>query len=208
MIEFFNVLEIIGIIAFSISGAIVAIEKKMDILGIIILGITTAIGGGIIRDIILGNIPPTSFKHSINIIIAIAAVLIFLIPYIRKPIMGKKKKHELILLIMDSLGLGIFTVLGIKSAFVSGYDNNLFLQVFVGVITGVGGGVLRDIIASNKPYIFVKHFYASASIVGAIICALTWKYIGSVLSMLIGFMIIFILRICAAYFKWSLPKIK
>ena len=207
MIEVFNILEIIGIIAFSISGAIVAIEKKMDLLGVIILGITTAIGGGIIRDIILGNTPPVSFKHPLNALIALISVLIFLIPYIRKSLLNKKKKHELILLIMDSLGLGIFTVIGVKSAFISGYETNLFLQIFVGVITGVGGGVLRDMFAGNKPYVFVKHFYATTSILGSIICALLWKYIGGSLAMFIGFITIFILRICAAYFRWSLPKI-
>ena len=207
MIEVFNNLEIIGIIAFSVSGSIVAIQKKMDIFGIIILGIVTAIAGGIIRDIILGNLPPTSFKHPFNSLIAFLSVLLFLIPGIRKPVMSKKRKYELILLVMDSLGLAAFTVLGVKSAFASGYESNIFLQVFVGVITGVGGGVLRDVLAGNKPYIFVKHFYAMSSLLGAFVCSLAWFKLGSVLSMTIGFIIIFFLRICAAYFKWNLPKI-
>ena len=82
----------------------------------------------------------------------------------------------------------------------------LFLIVFVGVITGCGGGVIRDVFAQDTPYIFVKHFYCTASIIGAILCAVLWTIVGEIISMLIGFLAILILRILASKYKWHLYK--
>lgn len=198
--------EIIGTIAFSISGAILGVKKKMDILGVIILGLTTAVGGGIIRDLLLGITPPNTFRSPIYLSIATITAIIVFIPKIQH-IVGKTKKiYDLFFLWMDAIGLGIFTVIGIKVAFGSPNDTTMFLNVFVGVITGVGGGVMRDIMAGVAPYIFVKHFYASASIIGGIITALTWNHIGETLSMALGTAVIVVLRLLAAKFRWSLPK--
>jgi len=108
--------------------------------------------------------------------------------------------------ITDSLGLGLFTVIGVQTAINNGFNDNYFLQVFVGVISGVGGGVLRDVLAGNRPYIFIKHFYANAALIGAIICVILWNVVGSLLSMLISALIIFVLRVLAAQFHWELPK--
>jgi uncharacterized membrane protein YeiH len=107
---------------------------------------------------------------------------------------------------MDSIGLGLFTVVGVQVAKTSVAGNNLSLVPFVGVLTGVGGGILRDVFAGNRPYIFVKHFYACASIIGAWACALLWPVIGELPSMTIGAIMIVILRLLAAYYRWSLPK--
>ena len=112
------------------------------------------------------------------------------------------------MLITDSAGLGIFTVYGVEAAVKAGFENNSFLVIFVAVITGVGGGVLRDMFAGDRPYIFVKHVYACAALAGAIICTILWNAVGSSISMIIGFFVIIILRLCAAYFHWSLPKAK
>lgn len=111
------------------------------------------------------------------------------------------------MMIFDSLGLGLFTVVGVTTAVNIGYETTGFLQIFVGVLTGVGGGVLRDIMAGNTPYIFVKHVYASASIIGAIVCVLLGKQSGELTAMLIGAAAVFIIRILAAHYKWNLPRI-
>lgn len=112
----------------------------------------------------------------------------------------------MIMLIMDSIGLGVFTVIGINTAYSLDARYSMFLLIFVGVITGVGGGILRDIMAGDQPYVFVKHFYASASIIGAFACVLIWPYAGSIASMFTGTAIVIVLRLCAAKFRWSLPK--
>ncbi len=199
MSTFIFAFEIIGTIAFAMSGASVAIRNKMDIFGVAVLGTTTAVGGGIIRDLILGVIPPMAFQKSIYALVAVVVSLIDFITVIRKHAVTE----NVVFLIMDTIGLGVFTVVGVKAGMVY---SNTFLSVFVGVLTGVGGGVLRDLFAGTRPYIFVKHFYACASIIGALATAILWKYIGEDISMIVGAVLIIILRLLAAKFHWSLPK--
>ena len=111
---------------------------------------------------------------------------------------------------MDSIGLGVFTAAGIQTAYDAYYDtsdaNNVFLLIFVGMITGVGGGVLRDIMAGDRPYIFVKHFYASGSLIGAVTCSVMWGYFDRTMAMMTGMAVVIALRLCAARFRWSLPR--
>ena len=109
---------------------------------------------------------------------------------------------------MDTLGLGIFTVVGINTAWNTSNEFGHFLLVFVGVITGVGGGVLRDMLAGNTPYIFVKHVYACASLAGAIVCVYTWDYIGMTRAMIDGTVVVVLIRLFSAHFKWNLPRIR
>lgn len=206
MDTFLIIIESICVIAFAISGALVAIDKKMDIFGVTILGLTTSIGGGIIRDLILDITPPMSLRHPRIAIIAIVTSLIFFIPFIRKKIQEEEKIYNVLMFITDSLGLGLFTVIGVQTAINNGFADNYFLQVFVGVLSGVGGGVLRDVLAGNRPYIFIKHFYATAALIGAIVCVVLWNILGSLPSMLISAVIIFILRVLAAHYHWELPK--
>lgn len=202
----FLILEIISIISFAISGALVAIDKKMDIFGVAILGLTTATGGGIIRDLILGITPPISFQNPRNALIAIMASLIVFFPKIRYLLINHERLYTIAMLIFDSVGLGLFTVMGVNYAFEAGFSNNLFLSIFVGVVSGVGGGVFRDIMAGDRPFIFVKHFYACASILGALLYVGLYHYLNTFIAMILSALFIFILRICAAYFKWNLPK--
>lgn len=108
--------------------------------------------------------------------------------------------------LMDTLGLSIFTVVGIRTAMLQDAAYSVFLLIFVGVITGVGGGILRDVLAGNTPYVFVKHFYACASIIGAILCILLWNLTGQTVAMTAGAAAIVGLRFLAAHYKWSLPK--
>lgn len=200
------IFEIIGTVAFSVSGAMVGINKKMDIFGVVILGVTAAVGGGVIRDIILGITPPITFINPIYAFIATATAVAVFLPPVRKVINESPGCYEKLILLMDSVGLGIFTAVGIQTAFNSQGEHNIFLLIFVGLVTGVGGGVLRDMMAGNRPYIFVKHFYASASLIGAVVCGLMWNEAGQTAAMMTGTLVIIGLRLCAARFRWSLPK--
>ena len=201
------IFEIIGTTSFAISGAITAINKKMDIFGVAILGLTTAVGGGVIRDLILGNTPPIMFKNPVYAFVAIAVSIILFFKHIRNLLQKNSKIYETVLLIMDSVGLGVFTVVGISVSYDKFYSN-AFLLIFVGVVTGIGGGVLRDIFAGDTPYVFVKHVYATASIIGAIVCVVCFKYLGEIFAMVLGSLTIVILRLLAARYHWSLPKQK
>ena len=200
------ILELIGTVAFAVSGAMTALKKHMDIFGVAILGVVTAVGGGALRDIILGITPPTMFAKPIYAAVAVSVSIIAFLPPVRKFLTQTHKLYDETMRFMDSLGLAIFTVMGISTAHSVGSGENIFLLVFVGVITGVGGGIIRDILAGNTPYIFVKHIYACASLVGALLCACTWEALGEVYSMIIGAAAVLIIRVLAARFKWSLPK--
>lgn len=201
------IFEIIGTVAFAVSGAIIALNKKMDIFGVIILGLVTAVGGGVLRDVILGFTPPNMFRNPVYAIVAAVVSVLLFSSKIRNAIFKQQKVYDFCLLVMDSIGLAIFTVVGIMVA-QNRIINNPFFLVFLGVITGVGGGVMRDVMAGNTPYIFVKHFYATASIIGAIVTVILWGYIGAMWSMVIGAVLIVVLRLLAARFHWSLPKPK
>ncbi len=200
------ILELIGTTTFAASGAMTALKKNMDIFGVAILGLTTAVGGGVIRDILLGITPPATFRQPIYAVIAIATAVFVFIPAVRRLLTKNQILYDRIMLIMDSLGLGIFTVVGISAAYSVSEDFNLFLLLFVGIVTGVGGSVLRDILAGNTPYIFVKHIYACASGAGALLCALCWKPLGVTAAMLLGAAAVILLRLLAAHFRWSLPR--
>lgn len=208
MNSFILILEIIGTVAFAASGAMTALKKDMDVFGIAILGITTAVGGGAVRDIILGINPPTMFEKPIYSLVALTASLIVFLPAIRRFFTKKQFVYDLVMLLMDTLGLAIFTVMGIEKAKSMADEHGLFLLVFVGVITGVGGGLMRDIMAGNTPYIFVKHIYACASIAGALACALLWEAVGGMWAMFIGALLVIVIRLLAARYRWSLPHAK
>lgn len=205
METFFFLFEIIGTVAFAISGAMTALKKNMDIFGVMILGLTTAVGGGALRDIVLGLTPPTMFRQPVYALLALAVSVAVFIPGVRKLLMKNPLLYERILLCMDSLGLGVFTVVGIRTAIAAGQDG-AFLLLFVGMVTGVGGGVLRDLFAGNTPSIFVKQVYASASGAGAILCIVLLAPLGQTAATILGALTVFVLRLLAAHFRWSLPR--
>ena len=201
------IFEFIGTVAFALSGADVGIRKKMDLFGVTILAMITAVGGGILRDIILNVTPPAAFREPVFTLSAIAVGIFSFITTRRHIQLHQKALCEVLLRTMDSIGLGLFTVVGVETAFVHVQDANIHLAVFVGVITGIGGGIFRDVLSGSTPFVFVKHFYACASLIGAVVCALCWSWFGSIFSMLIGAILIFVLRNLAAHYRWSLPKI-
>ncbi|MGN1306197.1 MAG: trimeric intracellular cation channel family protein [Faecousia sp.] len=203
---FVNVLELIGTVAFAASGALIAMRKHMDLLGVIVLGVVTAIGGGILRDLILGITPPLAFRDPICAIVAIATAIVMFIPWVRHRLMHNTRLFDAALLVMDSVGLGVFTVMGIWNALSFSPDRSTFLLVFVGVLTGVGGGVIRDVLAGDMPYILVKHIYACASLLGAITCTLLWRCLPQYAAMLIAIVLVLVIRLLSAYFRWNLPR--
>lgn len=202
-------MEIIGTIAFASSGALTAIKQNMDIFGINVLAIVTAVGGGCIRDLIIGHTPPVMFIQPIYALVAmITCNLLFIIFYCNKKLLTNSFMmiYEKLMLVLDAIGLGIFTVVGVSAGMNTDYQNNLFLIVFLGVITGVGGGILRDVLATQKPYVLVRHVYACASLLGALLCAFLWP-IGTLPAMGIGAATVLITRLLAMKFHWNLPRL-
>ena len=151
--------------------------------------------------------PPSALLDSRYILISIITSVLIFIPNIRRFITSRPHLYEVLMLVTDSLGLGIFTVCGLKVGIDSGFSENPLLLTFISVVTGVGGGVLRDVFAGERPYIFVKHIYACAAIAGALVSYLLWGF-GEYYAMSAGLVLIVAIRFLAAKFHWSLPKAK
>ena len=204
------IIENVGLIAFAISGAVVAAKKDMDLFGINLMALVTATGGGLIRDIIIDRIPPVMFVNpSLTIITLITANIAFVVMYLKKPMpKGITPVYDKLLFWLDTLGLAAFTVDGAFAGIYSEYSDNLFLVAFLGVITGIGGGLIRDVLADKVPYVLVKHVYAIACIAGAAVTVVLWKFTGSeLISSLFGFLTIVLLRFLAMHFEWNLPTV-
>lgn len=153
------IIELIGTVAFSVSGAMVGMRKQMDIFGVIVLGVVTAVGGGMMRDVFLGQIPGAFTKPVYVEAAVVSAVIPFVLLYVNKKLLHSRYQivYTKIIFLMDSLGLGIFTAMGVSTGVGAGYEKNMFFLCFLGTLTGVGGGLLRDMMAGVPPYIFVKH---------------------------------------------------
>ena len=200
-----SVMEMIGVLAFAVSGALVAVRHRMDLFGVIMLGIITALGGGVIRDVILGIVPPSAFQSPVQGLTAAGAAVLLFLPVLRRRL-TRDARFDALLQSADAVGLGIFTVHGLKTAVDAGFGENVALLLFVAVITGVGGGILRDLLAGERPAVFVRHIYATASLAGAVLCVLLRHVTGLHTAMYISVVLIVLLRLGARHFRWNLPK--
>ena len=201
-------MNMVGTLAFAASGAMIGLKKNMDIFGVCILGLTTATGGGVIRDLILGVTPPMAFRDPTAAIVALVTSAVFFSRHVRRVLTHNQRWYDLLLFWMDTLGLVVFSVIGVELAFSQAEWPTFFLLAFVGTLTGVGGGVLRDLLAQEMPYIFVKHIYACASLAGAAVCAGMWNHVDSVDAMSVGMATVVLIRALAAHYHWNLPKAK
>lgn len=211
MITILMIFDFIGTIAFAIAGAIVAIRKEMDLFGVNVLAVCTAVGGGVIRDILIGSVPPKAFRDPAYAAAAcITANIVFFLMYRgRKVTKPAGIIYDSIYFWFDTLGLAAFTVDGVAAGINAGHGNNVFLIVFLGMMTGVGGGVFRDVFANRTPEIFRKHVYALSSVIGGLFMAEAAQFSGwETPGIAAGFLTVIVLRCLAVYFKWNLPRIK
>ena len=207
------VLEIIGTVAFAVSGAFAAIKAKLDIFGVLFIGCITAVGGGITRDLLIGDTPPRIFDNlHILAIAATSALVVFVAAYLsRKQFLVTYEHFEPVQNVFDAFGLAAFSVTGTEIAFTSGLAENPVLAILLGVLTGVGGGVFRDVLTSTTPYIFKKHVYALASIGGASVYYVMRLFVETktpLVPSLVAMVLVVAVRLLAAKYRWSLPKVK
>lgn len=209
---FFEITEFVGIIAFAISGAMISISRRMDIFGVIFLGLVTALGGGAIRDLFLGVIPPRNFFNFEHLLCALlTSATVFILARIFRDFFFKNyKKINLVVNFFDAVGLASFAISGVRLTIEAGYGGHDFFVVFMGVFTSVGGGMLRDVMSKEKPMIFCKNVYATAVLIGTVLYYIL-SYIVSfheIAAMLITYAVIIITRLLAAKYRWDLPKIE
>jgi uncharacterized membrane protein YeiH len=188
-----NIFVFIGIIAAAISGALLGIKKHMDFFGIITLGIAAALGGGMMRDILIGSFPPVALKiPAYTIVSTFAAILVMFFT-------NRFLNLTNVIIFFDALGLGVFTAVGTDIALAQPVTST-FMAVTIGVISGIGGGIVRDILAQGIPLIFRKEVYATASIIGAIILVYSRYLVGGMVPLYICFFTTVAIRLVSLFF--------
>ena len=193
-------LDLFGTMAFAVTGAFKAIEHKSDIVGVIILSTITGVAGGAIRDIIFGKFPPVVFINPLYLIVTVVTGITIFILY------PSIKIHWNLFLKFDAVGLGVFTVIGASIAY-NLFGLNILTMTLAGVLTAVGGGILRDVFVNEVPIIFVKELYASTSFAGVLILFVMLAmginlYVATIPSILA----VTTIRLLAMKFNWNLPR--
>ncbi|HEX6332710.1 MAG TPA: trimeric intracellular cation channel family protein [Flavisolibacter sp.] len=199
-VSFITVIDFLGTFSFAVAGAFAAMEKKLDPFGVLIIAFATAVGGGTIRDLLIGEMPVAWLGNTAGIYVIFAGALaaIFFGSYL--------KKMDRMLFLSDAMGLGLFTMIGIQKGLDHGFSTGI--SIMLGTITGCFGGVLRDVLLNNVPLIFQKEIYASASIAGGLLFFLLVRIeMAAPFASSICILFIFLVRVLAVRWNWSLPKL-
>lgn len=197
--QFLFIIDILGTIAFAISGAFLAMEKKLDPFGVLVLSFVTAIGGGTLRDTLIGNLPVSWLTNSTATIVIFCSsiVTMFFGRYI--------KQLTTTLFLFDALGLGLFTMVGIKLGMQK--DFSIGVCIALGTITACFGGVVRDVLLNNIPLLFRKEIYALACIAGGLFYFFIRElHVEKDTATVISILVIFFIRVLAFRYKISLPQ--
>lgn len=198
--DFLFIIDILGTFSFAVSGAFLAMQKRLDPFGILVLSFVTAIGGGTLRDIMIGNLPVTWLKDET------AAIVIFF-SAIATLLFGKYlRRLTTTLSLFDALGLGLFTIIGIELAIENGFSMGICIAL--GTITACFGGVIRDVLLNDVPLLFRKEIYAMAAIIGGLVYFLLKKIdLDDNISKTLSILVIFAIRVVAVRYKLSLPQL-
>ena len=194
-------LDLLGTAAFAASGALAGVQRKMDLLGVVVLGLVTAVGGGTIRDILLGAVPPFCFTDENYLYLSIVVGLFIFyfhhsLDFLHRP-----------LLYFDALGLATFLVIGTGKALK--YEAGFLVAVMMGVMTATAGGVVRDVLSDQVPFILQKEIYATACIFGGILYWFLYQLgLNESLIAVIAAIFVFVIRVTAIHRHWSLPVAK
>lgn len=196
--NFLYIIDILGTFSFAVSGAFLAMEKKLDPFGVLVLAFVTAIGGGTLRDMMIGNLPVSWLTNSTATIVIFASAVVTMF-------FGRYLKHlTTTLFLFDALGLGLFTVVGIKLGIAKDFSAGVCITL--GTITACFGGVVRDVLLNNIPLLFRKEIYAMACILGGLLYFLLRYFkIDADLGTIICILVIFLIRVVAVRYNLSLP---
>lgn len=197
----YEALQLAGILAFALSGALVGVRRNLDMLGVTVVGAATGTGGGILRDMLLGVHPPISFLHWPNLAVAVAGSLVVFFVH---PRLSRIRSFEVV---FDAFGLGLFSANGAALAYASG--QTMITAVLVGTIAAIGGGVIRDVLVNTVPGVLTRELYAVSALVGAVLAAGVVALGGGVIvASLIGGTIAIALRLTSVVRGWHLPRPK
>ena len=197
---FIYVLDLFGTMAFAVTGAFKAIEHKSDFVGIVLLSTITGVAGGTIRDVVMGKFP-NSISDPAYVMITVASGITIFFLY------SRLKKHWNLFLKFDAFGLGIFTIIGGTFAY-NFFGLDFLAIIFSGILTAVGGGILRDVFVNQIPIVFVKELYVTASFIGIFAYYFILYFGGELyLATIIGIALATGVRLTAIKFNWNLPRV-
>lgn len=194
-----------GTLAFAVSGAMVGLSRRMDIFGVTVLALLTAVGGGMVRDVLAGITPPVALRQPTDLLMSVVTAVVVSYGY-EVLQLDRRRRRTMTLLydISDTIGLASFTVTGALNGLTLGTGHPYVFPIMLGVITAVGGGMLRDLMAQRVPVVLRMDVYAVASLVGAWFMCWSWPIWGPDVSSWLCFIIVLILRGCALKFGWQL----
>ena len=199
MTDILYFLDLLGTVAFAASGALTAVRKQMDILGVVMLGIVTATGGGVLRDVLMNDLPPFCFKNEIYLYLAVGtSLVVFIAP-------RRFEQQRNLLLMLDALGLGTFAVIGTTKALT--YQLGFMGAVILGVMTATCGGLVRDVLCNEIPLILQREIYASACIIGCTVLFICNRAgLPQIMALTMSALIIIAIRSAAILYGWQLPR--
>jgi uncharacterized membrane protein YeiH len=192
------VLEMVGLAVFAASGALAAVRARLDVFGVVVLGLTAALGGGIIRDVLLGIHPPTTLRDWPYLAVPAATSLVV---FALHPKLARLRRA---MLIADAIGLGLFTVSG--TAIALNHDVPVYAACLIGMTTGIGGGALRDLLIREIPLVLHREIYGIAALAGAVVVA-----VGDSIGLspgpvaVVGAVLIVAVRLIALRLRWNAP---
>lgn len=197
--------ETVGTIAFALSGAVTGLSRRMDIFGVIVLAVLTGVGGGLIRDVLLGITPPSALREPQMLLLSVATAVVLSLAWQFVSVSRTSRRWlALLYMLSDTVGLAAFTVTGVLTSLHTYPAFFFLLPTMLGLITAVGGGMLRDLMAQRVPVVLKTDVYALASIAGGLAVCYTWEYISIPAASWIGFSLVLLLRLLAVKFHWQL----
>lgn len=198
--NFLQIIDILGTFAFAVSGAFAAMENKLDPFGVLIIAFATAIGGGTLRDVLVGNLPVSWLTNDVS-------MLVIFFSAIATMLFGSYlKQFTTSLFLFDALGLGLFTIIGLELGLKYGFSASICIAL--GTITACFGGVIRDVLLNKLPLIFHKEIYALACIIGGTSYYFLHRtFLNADVSKIICILLIFVIRVIAVKYKLALPRI-
>lgn len=203
--DLWRLFDIIGTLAFAVSGTLVGISRRMDIFGISVLALATAVGGGMVRDMLVGITPPMALRNTTNFLLSVGVALLTSLLYQRTALHHMRRRRLLTMFnVSDTIGLAAFTITGALTGVRFGGDDSYVLPVLLAATTAVGGGMIRDVLAQRMPVVLYAEVYAAASLAGAFVFCMLRFTLGVEADSWLAFTLVLLIRFAAIRWNWSL----
>ncbi len=193
-----QVLDLLGVFVFAVSGAALAVEKRLDLFGVVVLSVVTALGGGLVRDVLLGDTPPVALRESRYLVVALMAGLVVFV--------GSTRVHLVtrVVTVFDAAGLGLFVATGTAKALHAGLG--AVPAIALGCLTGIGGGMVRDVLVAEVPVVLRRELYAVPAILGAAVVTVgDGLDARASLTAAAAALVVFVVRMLAVWRDWHFP---